>query len=510
MLPDVTIPRVDTGLFNFGSQPVSRSFIRQYRNDPVAFVHDCYRWKNGEGPTVYQDAILADLPIYKRVCARGPHGLGKTALNSWAIHWFALTRDGFNDWKIPTTASAWRQLQKYLWPEVHKWTRALKWNKLGREPFEGRKELLDLSLKLTTGEAFALASNVPDLIEGAHAEELLYIFDESKVIEPETWNSAEGAFSTGNPLWLATSTPGEPNGTFYDIQARKPGYEDWKVHKVTLEDCIKAGRISPEWAESRRVQWGENSAAYQNRVLGEFATSEEDGVIPLRLIEQANELWKLWDENGRKGDFVALGADISDRGGDKNVLAHRYDVYPVKGDPTFPKNFSVISQLDRSGNKDVMQTTGDIAGILRAKHGKAIVDAIGVGAGVVPRLREQGFEAIAFVASRKTNHLDRAGELGFVNMRSAAWWNLREMLEDGTLAIPPDDQLTGDLTAPHWRVLSGGKIQVESKDTIRERIRRSTDDGDAVVQVMFMYGTESTWSDVEDLGQIDDYESRWT
>ena len=31
-------------------------------------------------------------------------------------------------------------------------------------------------------------------------------------------------------------------------------------------------------------------------------------------------------------------------------------------------------------------------------------------------------------------------------------------------------------------MLSGGKIQVESKDDIRKRIGRSTDDGDAVVQ----------------------------
>jgi hypothetical protein len=248
-------------------------FVLRYRDDPVAFVHDCFIWRDGEGPTFYQDAILADLPIYRRVCARGPHGLGKTALNAWAMLWFALTRDG-SDWKVPATASAWRQLQKYLWPEVHKWTRKLNWSKIGRDPFEYRRELLDLSLKLPTGEAFALASDVPDLIEGAHADNLLYIFDESKLINPETWNSAEGAASNGNAFWLATSTPGEPNGTFYDIQSKKPGYEDWKTHKVTLEDCIEAGRISEEWAVARKRQWGENSAAFINRVLGDFATSE--------------------------------------------------------------------------------------------------------------------------------------------------------------------------------------------------------------------------------------------
>jgi hypothetical protein len=79
-------------------------------------------------------------------------------------------------------------------------------------------------------------------------------------------------------------------------------------------------------------------------------------------------------------------------------------------------------------------------------------------------------------------------ELGFVNKRSAARWNLRELLDPANnedIALPPDDLLTGDLTAPHWRVMSGGKIQIESKDDIYKRIGRSTDDGDAVVMAFY-------------------------
>ena len=48
--------------------------------------------------------------------------------------------------------------------------------------------------------------------------------------------------------------------------------------------------------------------------------------------------------------------------------------------------------------------------------------------------------------------------------------------------------MTGDLTAPHWRVVSGGKIQIESKDDIKKRLGRSTDDGDAVVMAFFPKG----------------------
>src|SRR6185436_2954082 len=104
-----------------------------------------------------------------------------------AILWFCLTRDQ-EDWKVATTASAWRQLTKFLWPEVHKWARRIKWDAIGRAPFSETTELFTQSIRLETGEAFAVASDDSSLIEGAHADHLLYIFDESKVIPDDTWD----------------------------------------------------------------------------------------------------------------------------------------------------------------------------------------------------------------------------------------------------------------------------------------------------------------------------------
>ena len=138
-----------------------------------------------------------------------------------------------------------------------------------------------------------------------------------------------------------------------------------------------------------------------------------------------------------------------------------------------------------------MQTTGRVSGVLN-RGGMAVVDVIGIGAGVVDRLREQGKNVVGFNASERTNRRDRSGELGFVNKRAAAWWNIREMLEIEPLALPPDDKLIGDLTAPHWTVQSGGRIKVESKDEIRKRINRSTDDADAVIMA-FWEGGGFSW-----------------
>jgi hypothetical protein len=428
-------------------------------------------------------ANLSALVEHGRLAVRGPHGLGKTAENAWVVLWFALTRDAEGaDWKIPTTASAWRQLTKYLWPEIRKWSRALDWDRIEREPF-GRYELLQENLKLRTGEAFAVACTDPATIEGVHADQVLYIYDEAKSIPAETFDASEGAFSgagadtAAEAYALASSTPGPPMGRFYEIHSRKAGLEDWHAIQVTLEDTIQAGRVSRQWAEQRKKQWGERSAVYLNRVEGEFASSDEDSVIPLAWVEAAIERWNaLRDEGEFDGALTAVGVDVARSGNDKTVQALRRGY--------------VISELRRSDGEGTDGTRGRVEGVLRnvKDTATAIIDVIGIGAGVVDEMRPGGFKVKAFNASAKTAMLDSSGELGFINCRSAAWWNLRELLNPDSgveMALPPDDLLVGDLTAPKWRAVAGGRIQVESKEDIKKRLGRSTDDGDAVIQAFW-------------------------
>lgn len=454
-----------------------------YRNDPAKFVRNCILWGPGEGPTPYQEAFLQQMVKSKRGAIRGPHGLGKTALSSWIILWFALTRDG-QDWKVVTTAGAWRQLVRFTWPEVHKWARRLRWDVIGRPPMDNRTELLSTSINLKTGNAFAVASDQPALIEGAHASHLLYLFDEAKSIPASTWDAVEGAFaSEGECYAVAMSTPGEPSGRFYDIHARRPGYEDWSVHHVSVEDAVRSKRVSAEWVEQRKRQWGERSALYQNRVLGNFASGLGDGIMALTWVEASNARWQEITDAGKEMKITHFGVDVADQGDDDTVIAVRCG--------------KVVKEIRRHHGLDTMETTGIVAGLLKANPGSvAVVDVIGIGAGVVARLREQGLEVEPFNASERTDVTDRSGEMGFLNQRSAGWWCLRELLDPSNsenISLPPDDYLTGDLTAPRSKTSSTGKIQIESKDEIRKRIGRSTDAGDAV---MMAFAADAMMADV--------------
>lgn len=444
----------------------------RYLHDAAAWARDCVEWPKGKSLAPYQAETMRELAEKKRVAKRGPHGLGKSTEMALLVLWFALTRDAAGiDWKVITTASVWRQLSVFLWPEIHKWAKRIRWDVVGREPFNLRTELLALQLKLNHGAATAVASNQAERIEGAHADHILYVLDEAKIIPNETWDAIEGALSnagadTGYEAYVvAMSTPGAPNGRFYDIHMRKVGYEDWHTRHVKLSEAIAAGRISKEWAEQRARQWGKDSAMYQGRVEGNFYSDDANSVIPLAWIEAAIERWHVWVAEGRptpKGPQWN-GADVG-RGGDESVIARRHG--------------NVLIEFKTSRLRDTMRLVDTLAKMA----GRAIVDVIGVGAGVYDRLVQLKKKPVAYAGSGKSNLRDKSKEFTFTNTRSAAYWRMRELLDpddDSDICLPPDDLMTSDLNLPTWETVNGPKIKLETKEDVVERLGRSPDRGDA-------------------------------
>ena len=156
----------------------------------------------------------------------------------------------------------------------------------------------------------------------------------------------------------------------------------------------------------------------------------------------------------------------------------------------------VITAIQAWAKADTMETTGRVKGIMEGEPGAtAVVDVIGIGAGVYDRLREQGIRSDPFNAGRKTTRKDQNRPVRL--LQSAAIARLVDAQgvaepPHSKLALPPDDELVGDLTALHYSHTSDGKIRVEGKDDIRKRIGRSTDRGDAVISFLLSSGS---WAD---------------
>ena len=69
----------------------------------------------------------------------------------------------------------------------------------------------------------------------------------------------------------------------------------------------------------------------------------------------------------------------------------------------------------------------------------------------------------------------------FARLRDELWWRTREWFAGRDVSIPEDARLIGELTSVQYAYTSAGKLQVESKDSMRKRGLKSPDCADALV-----------------------------
>ena len=136
--------------------------------------------------------------------------------------------------------------------------------------------------------------------------------------------------------------------------------------------------------------------------------------------------------------------------------------------------------LDWKG-KDLMELTG----IVNAKYQETppskrpveiLVDSIGLGAGVVDRLRELD------VPVRGINVAESPSMRGtYINLRAELWFKMKAFLEARDCKIPRDESLFAELVSPRYSFNSSGKLKIESKEDMRKRGLPSPDKADAVI-----------------------------
>jgi len=94
---------------------------------------------------------------------------------------------------------------------------------------------------------------------------------------------------------------------------------------------------------------------------------------------------------------------------------------------------------------------------------------------------------------KTSSHRTRDNMLRFFNVRTEAYWRLREALDPeqqggSLIQLPNDKELLADLTAPVYTTKGekGGMVlTLEPKDKLVKRLGRSPDKGDAVVMCWF-------------------------
>jgi phage terminase large subunit len=99
---------------------------------------------------------------------------------------------------------------------------------------------------------------------------------------------------------------------------------------------------------------------------------------------------------------------------------------------------------------------------------------IGVGAGVADFLRYNNQVECVGVNVATAATIEE-----YSLLRDQLWFGLQKWLKDGG-AIPTDPKLEAELVAPTYAFDLRGRIKVEPKEKIKERLRRSPDRADAL------------------------------
>lgn len=424
--------------------------IARWRQHPSQFVTDLF----GVKPEPFQSEALEALAHYGRVSMRSGHGVGKTTTLAWAIIWYINTH---YPCKIPCTAPSAPQLNDVLWAELALWYRRLPEGI--RDQFELKADRFEL--KSAPKESFAVArtasKHTPEALQGFHSDNLLFVMDEASGIPDIVFEVASGALSTPNAKQFMAANPTRTSGYFYDSHHKNR--EKWQTIRVP---CSASSRVSPNYAQDIADSYGKDGNIYRVRVLGEFPTSEDDVVIPLEWCEEA----KVRDIDPVASASVVWGLDVARFGDDSSALCKR------KG------NVMIGKSMTWRG-KDTMQLAGIIANEYHStwspnKPEAINVDLIGIGAGVVDRLRELGLPVKGINVAESPAIGDRYNRL-----RDELWWKARDWFKDRDVKLLDDDHLIGELTSIKYGFTSAGKIKVESKEEMKKRGLRSPDRADA-------------------------------
>jgi hypothetical protein len=204
-------------------------------------------------------------------------------------------------------------------------------------------------------------------------------------------------------------------------------------------------------------------------LFGDFSVGREDDawqVIPTAWVKAA---MNRWTPDGKRERLSAVGVDIAHGGPAKTVLAKRYGDW-----------FAPLEKYDGKLTDTGMKAAALIQQAIReCLQALVCIDAVGVGASAFDACKELTLaRVLAVIFSDKTPATDRTGVLKFVNLRAWAYWTLRDLLdpEKGQdLALPPDQELLSDLTAPRWHMtMQGIKIEPKKRTSLSGSVVRLT------------------------------------
>lgn len=369
-------------------------------------------------------------------------------------------------------------------------------------------------------KGFKADENNTEAWSGIHAVNVMFILTEASGIADSIQNAIKGNMQ-GNSKELIVFNYNKPTGFAAESQ-KGTEWKKFKLNSLNAPNVIQRktiipGQVDYAWVKSAITDWcvqidkSEIKAEYNDfefegvwyrpndlfraKVLAVAPKVSEGYLIPVEWIEIANknytEFKKVEKISIYKKYPLRLGLDVAGMGRDNSCFC-----------PRFGRIVETFVKIQSGGSANHMDVTGKMVNIMQTNTDaftglwpQAFIDTIGEGAGVFSRGVElsakpgnEFIRVISVKGSEGTEKTDITGQYRFINMRAYLYWAVRDWLNPANKnepCLPPDEELSQELTSTKFKFASNGKIQIELKDDIKKRIKRSPDKSDALANTFY-------------------------
>ncbi|MFC5757438.1 terminase [Rhizobium sp. GCM10022189] len=351
------------------------------------------------------------------------------------------------------------QLRTKTAPEIGKWFRlslTAHWFDLqamsikARDPARGeswRQDFIAWSEHNT--EAFAGLHNKGRII--------LLLFDEASKIHDKVWEVAEGALTDEDTviIWIVFGNPTRNSGRFRECFRRfRHRWTGRQIDSRTVPGTNKA------FLQRLVDDHGEDSDIVKVRVRGQFPSQSALQFISADDADAARRVHLRPEQYAFAP--VILGVDPAWTGDDPTVVMLRQGLYS--------KRLATIARNDN----DI-----EIANLIARLEDEYEADAVfvdaGYGTGIVSAGTVMGrsWQLVWFGSTK-------VPDPGYCNMRAYIWGQMKRWLKAGGAIDPANEALYQDLVGPETVARLDGRIQLESKEDMKDRGLPSPNEGDAL------------------------------
>lgn len=392
---------------------------------------------------------------------------GKTATLAWVAFWFLSFH---RNCRMPVTAPTAHQLFDNLWPEMHLWHRRMP------KEWQDCYKITSDSISITDQEKFRFGvartarKDQPEALQGFHAQDaLLFVIEEASGIPEAVFEPIEGTLSSKNCRMIMVGNPTRRDGYFFESF-----HKDRALFTRLTLSCLESTVAEKGYAERMKRKYGEQSTAYRVRVLGEFPLADPLAFMSFDVVDSARF---RNNQNADKNAQKTAGLDVARFGDDSNALICRQSCEIYHAEEWFGKDLMFTANkayyLWREGLFDVIY-----------------VDANGMGAGVVDRLKELGVPVVGINVSEASSPRPER----FYRLRDELWGRCWDWFNErnAQFLMPSKERpnvkgvnqdivedLIAELTTPYYEFV-GGCIKIESKEKMKARGLESPNLADAL------------------------------